>query len=117
MDEAHADDRLTLETTLARTWEEIHGHARQRFRGLEDQAWTNFNEKTKVEAKGFKAFSEQMEEMENADSRSHLPTDDNCPWNKKGITCKCASAHEVDASGYEEVTKEIRKSTGQALRS
>jgi hypothetical protein len=51
------------------------------------------------------AFYERMEEMEDADSRSHLPTDDNCPWNKSGIICRCASAYEVDASGYEKVTK------------
>jgi hypothetical protein len=79
MDEAHADGRATLETTLARTWEEIQQSARQRFRGFEDQAWANFNEKTKVEAKGIRAFYERMEAMEDADSRSHLPTDDNCP--------------------------------------
>jgi hypothetical protein len=109
MDEAHADGRLTLETTLARTWEEIHGHAWQRFKGFEDQAWTNFNEKTKVEAKGFKAFYERMEELEDADSGSHLPTDDECPWNKSGIICRCASAYEVDASGYEKVTKELNR--------
>jgi hypothetical protein len=61
------------------TWEEIQQSAWQRFKGFEDQAWANFNEKTKVEAKDFKAFYERMEEMEDADSRSHLPTDDNCP--------------------------------------
>ena len=65
----------------------------QRFEGLEDQAWTNFNEKTKVQAKRFKAFYEQMEEMESADNRSHPPTDDKCPWNKKGIKHANAPAH------------------------
>jgi hypothetical protein len=117
MDEAHADGRANLETTLARTWEEIRQSAWQRFKGFEDQALTNFNEKTKVEAKGFKAFYERMEEMEDADSRSHLPTDDNCPWNKqkKGIICRCASAYEVDP--HLDTKKSQKKSTGQALRS
>ena len=50
-----------------------------------------------------------MEEMEDADSRSHLPTDGECPWNKRGMTCACASAHEVDESGYEIITKEINR--------
>jgi hypothetical protein len=109
MDEAHADGRATLEITLTRTWEEIQQSAWQRFKGFEDQAWVNFNEKTKVEAKDFKAFYERMEEMEDADSQSHLPTDDKCPWNTSGIICRCASAHEVDESGYEKDTKEINR--------
>jgi hypothetical protein len=54
---------------------------------VEDQAWANSSDKTKVEAKNSKAFYERMEEMEDADSRSHLPTDDECPWNKRGIKC------------------------------
>ena len=60
MDEEHSEGRLALETTLAKTWKEIHEHARQRFKVLEDHAWTNFNERTKTQAKGFKAFYKQM---------------------------------------------------------
>ena len=47
MDEEHSEGRLALETTLAKTWKEIHGHARQRFEVLEDHAWTNYNDNDK----------------------------------------------------------------------
>ena len=65
MDEAHADGRATLETKLTQTWEEIQQSAWQRFKGFEDQAWANFNDKTKVEAKDLKALYERMEEIRN----------------------------------------------------
>ena len=105
MDEAHADERATLETKLTQTWEEIQQSAWQRFKGFEDQAWAKFNDKTKEQAKDLKALYERIEEMEDADSRSHLPTGGECPWNRRGMKCACASAHEVDESGYEKVTK------------
>ena len=96
------------------TWEEIQQSAWQRFKGFEDQAWANFNEKTKVEAKDFKAFYERMKKWKTltAEATYQLMT--------TAHRTRVESSADVPAHTKLmnlDTKRPQKKSTGQALRS
>jgi hypothetical protein len=109
MTEAHAEGREIMETELTKTWEEIQRIAQVKFLLLAEHTRAPFDEKTKKEDENARAQFRELEDKEEAERRSHAPTDEECPWNKVGIICRCASAHERDPIGYEKVTQRINR--------
>ena len=88
MTEAHAEGREIMETELATTWEEVLRMAQIKFLLLAEHTRATFDEKTKKENENARTQFRDREEKEEAKRRSHVPTDEECPWNQVGIICR-----------------------------
>jgi hypothetical protein len=109
MTEAHAEGREIMEAELTMTWEEIQRMAQIKFLLLAEHTRATFDEKTKKEDENARAQFREMEEKEEAKRQSHVPTDEEFPWNQVGIICRCASASELDPIGYEKITQRTNR--------